>query len=174
MIRFRAIGLGALGAALLLTGCHRKTVLVAALPPVPPPVMITVPPLTHPTEPEAEMPLEEAEALTDLLPRRVVYRFRPWPVQQVVLAPAPPPPLELGQLTAGDTAPLRQQADDLLRSQQRRLNATPTATAALHSQQIEQARLFLKQADDAWQKSDVDGTLTLATKAKVLLDEIAQ
>ena len=120
------------------------------------------------------MPLEEAAALTELLPRHPVFRFRPWPVQQVVLAPAPPPlpQLDLGQLSAGDPAPLRQQTEDLLRSQQRRLNAISPAIAALHSQQIEQARLFLKQADDAWQKSDVDGAHTLATKAKVLLDEV--
>ena len=173
MTCFRAIGCAALAAALILGGCHRKVTLAAA-PPLPPPIMISVPPPTHPTEPEAEMPLEEADALTDLLPRHPVYRFRPWPVQQVTLAPAPPPPLELGQLTTGDTAPLRQQTEDLLRSQQRRLAATSPALAALHSQQIEQARLFLKQADDAWQKSDVDGTLTLATKAKLLLDEITQ
>ena len=171
MSLLRAAGFAALCAALILAGCHKK-ILVVAAPALPPPVMISVPPPTHVSEPEAEMPLEEAPALTELLPRQRVFRYRPSPVQQVTLAPAPPPPLELGQLTTGDTAPLRQQTEDLLRSQQRRLSAISTAVAALHSQQIEEARLFLKQADDAWQKSDVDGARTLATKAKVLLDEI--
>ena len=171
MSRLRAVRFAALSVVLLLSGCHAK-VRVAAAPPLPPPVMISVPPPTHPTEPEAEMPLEEADALPDLLPRRPVYRFRPSPVPQVTLAPPPPPPQELGQLTTGDAAPLRQQTEELLRSQQRRLSAISPAVAALHSQQIEQARLFLKQADDAWQKADVDGARTLATKAKVLLDEV--
>ena len=161
----------AMCAVAMLSGCRPKKVLVAAAPPLPPPEMISVPPPTHPSEPDLEMPLEEAPALTALLPRHPVFRYRPSPLLQITITPAPAPPIELGQLTTGDTAP-RQQTEELLRSQQRRLGAIPPAVAALHSRQIEQARLFSKQADDAWQKSDVDGAGTLATKAKVLLDEV--
>ena len=167
----RRIGTSSLCAAFILTGCHKK-VLVVAAPPLPPPVMISVPPPTHPAEPELEIPLEEAPALTELLPRRTVFRYRPSRLQQVTIARAPAPPIKLGQLTTGDTAPLRQQTEDLLREQQRRLSGISSAIVAQHSRQIEQARLFLRQAHDAWQKSDVDGALTLATKAKVLLDEV--
>lgn len=158
-------------AAFVMTGCH-KQVLVVAAPPLPPPVMISVPPPTHPAEPELDMPLEEAPGLTATLPRHPVFRYRPSPLQRITIARAPAPPIKLGHLTAGDAAPLRQQTEDLLRAQQRRLSGVSPSIAALHSQQIEQARLFLRQADDAWKKSDVDGALTLATKAKVLLDEV--
>jgi hypothetical protein len=159
-----------LSAVLMLSGCHKKVV-VAAAPPLPPPEMTSVPPLSHHTDPDPDMPLEEAEASTVLLPRHTVLRYRPMPMRHIKIPRIPPPPIELGQLTAGDTAP-RQATEDLLRSQQRRLGAISPAIAALHSQQVEQARLFLKQADDAWQLSDLDGARTLATKAKVLLDEV--
>ncbi len=171
MKHIRMTALAALSAALMLSGCRHKKVRVTATAPLPPPEMISVPPPMHPSQPEPEMPLEEAPALTALLPRHTVFRYRPSPLQQITLAPAPPAPIELGQLTTGDTAP-RQETEDLLRLQQRRLSGISSAIAALHSQQIEQARLFLKQADDAWQKSDVDGARTLATKSKVLLDEV--
>ncbi len=156
----------------VLAGCHRR-VRVAAVPKLPPVVMVNVPALDHPSEPELAEPLEEAPALTVLLPRHAVPRYRPLPVQQVTLAPAAPlPPLDLGQLTTGDAAPLRQQTEDLLRTQERRLSVISPAVAALHSQQLEQARLFLRQAEEAWKKMDVEGARTLATKAKVLLDEV--
>jgi hypothetical protein len=170
MKHIRTTACATLSVVAMLSGCHKKAP-VAAAPPLPPPEMSSVPPLSHHTDPDPDIPLEEAEALTVLLPRHTVFRYRPVPLQQIIIAPAPPPPIELGQLTAGDTAP-RQETEDLLRSQQRRLSAISPAIAALHSQQVEQARLFLKQADDAWQKSDVDGARTLATKAKVLLDEV--
>ena len=158
-------------AAAVLSGCHKK-VRAAAAPPPPPPVMIGVPPLTHPTEPEIEIALEEAPALTELLPRQPVYRFRPSPMQQITIAKLPPPPLDLGNLTTGEAAPLRQQTEDLLRAQERRLSVVSPAIEALHSHQIQQARTFLRQAEEAWRKLDVEGARTLATKAKVLLDEV--
>jgi hypothetical protein len=85
--------------------------------------------------------------------------------------------VELGQLTAGgeaNNAALRQGAEDLLRAQQKRLIALPSAVAVAHSEQTERARLFLRDADEAWKKLDIEGTRTLATKAKVLLDEITE
>lgn len=134
--------------------------------------MISVPPPTHPAEPELEMPLEEAPALTVLLPRHTMFRYRPSPLQGIMITPLPPPPLDLGQLTTGEAAPLRQQTEDLLHAQERRLSVISPAVAALHSQQVEQARTFLRQAEEAWKKLDVEGARTLATKAKVLLDEV--
>ena len=44
----------------------------------------------------------------------------------------------------------------------------------MHAREIDQARLFLKQATEAWNKQDIEGARTLATKAKLLLDEIPQ
>ncbi len=169
-----------LSGLLPLAGCHRR-VKVAVLPPPPPvPVeMITVPPISHPLEPEPEIPLAEVPAITPQLPRVPRPRYRPppaTPAQTAAIAPPPPaPPVDLGQLTTGgesDNSALRQQTEDLIRGQERRLAIMPAATAALHSQQVEQARLFLRQAEEAWKKLDLEGARTLATKAKLLLDEI--
>ena len=60
------------------------------------------------------------------------------------------------------------------RRRERRLAAVPPAVAVLHSHQMEQARLFLRQAEEAWKKLDVEGTRTLATKARLLLDEVSE
>ncbi len=162
---------------LLLAGCHRKV--AVAPPPAPPHVaMISVPPPSHPSEPEPEIPLAEPETIDAQLPRRIGPRFRPLPATPAQLAglnPPPPAPVDLGQLTAGgdsDTSANRQQTMDLIQAQQKRLAAIPRNTAARHGQQVQQARLFLRQADDAWNKADLEGARTLATKAKLLLDEI--
>jgi hypothetical protein len=83
--------------------------------------------------------------------------------------------MDLGNLTTGGettNSVLLQQTEDLLKTQTRRLNGISTATIALHSEQIEQARLFLKQATEAWTKQDIEGARTLGTKAKVILDEV--
>jgi hypothetical protein len=167
-------------AVLSLAGCHRKVV-VAAAPPLPPVEMVSVPPPSHPSEPIPEEPVIASPTLTLPVPpvkRPQPPRRRPTPAPptQTAIAVAPPP-MDLGNLTTGgestNTA-LRQQTDDLLKAQTRRLNAIPTSTIALHTQQIEQARLFLKQANDAWTKQDIEGARTLATKAKVLLDEVVE
>ena len=161
---------------LLLTGCHRRRVVV--LPPVPPPVaMVSVPPVTHPTEPLPRIETEDSPSLVLLLPRRrAVTRFRPLPAthaQLAGLAPATPLPVALGKLTAGGEAGgMRQQTEELLRAQQRRLTALSAAVTTSHIQQVQQTRLFLQQAAEAWEKQDLEGTRTLATKAKVLLDEL--
>ncbi len=164
-----------------LAGCHRKTI-VAAPPSLPAvgPEVVSVPPPTHPTEPEPEPAVvEEPPVPTPVpVPPRRPARRRPTPAPPATTATASaPPPVELGQLTTGgeaNNAALRQGAEDLLRAQQRRLIALPPAVAAAHSEQTERARLFLRDADEAWKKLDIEGTRTLATKAKVLLDEITQ
>lgn len=163
-------------ALLLLSGCHHRARVVA--PPVVPHVAtISVPPPTHRAEPFARMEYEAVPPLTLLLPRRPLPRFRPRPTtakQLSLLLPAPARPVALGQLTTGGEADsgLRQGTEVLLRSQHQRLNSLPRSSATLHSAEVDQIRLFLQQADDAWQKLDVEGARTLATKAKVLLDEL--
>ena len=166
---------------LSLAGCHRNPKVIAAAAPPPPPLeTVSVPPPTHPTEPMPEAPVIASPDLPLTVPpvrRPQPPRRRPAPTPQTQTAAAAPAPapMDLGNLTTGgestNTA-LLQQTDDLLKAQTRRLNAIPSATIALHSQQIEQARLFLKQASDAWTKQDIEGARTLATKAKVLLDEV--
>lgn len=89
---------------------------------------------------------------------------------------APPAAIaDLGELTTGgesNNEQMRRQTDDLLKSQNRRLSTLSPSIASSHSKQVEQARLYLKQAGDAWNKQDIEGARTLGTKAKVILDEI--
>ncbi|WP_157178277.1 hypothetical protein [Terriglobus roseus] len=169
-----------LGAVFFLAGCHRNPKIVAAATPPPPPVeMISVPPPSHPTEPLPEEPVIASPELPLVVPP--VRRPQPPRRRSTPAAPptqtavAAPPPMDLGNLTTGgestNTA-LLQETDDLLKTQTRRLAGISTATIALHTQQVEQARLFLKQASDAWTKQDIEGARTLATKAKVILDEV--
>lgn len=111
------------------------------------------------------------------MPRKPLRRFRPLRATKSQLAALTPPssPVELGQLTTGGeagNASLRQQTENLLRNQQKRLAALPGNLVTRDSPQVQQVKLFLRQADDAWKALDLEGTRTLATKARVLLDEL--
>ena len=162
-----------------LAGCHKR-VMVATVPPLPPPTpVVSVPPPTHPTEALPEIPLiasPDVPIPTEPPPRPPVRRRPPTSTQPVETASTAPSGIaDLGQLTTGgesNNESFRRQTEDLLRTQNRRLAALPAAVAAMHSQQVEQARLYLKQAADAWNKQDMEGARTLGTKAKVILDEI--
>ena len=168
---------------LLLAGCHKK-VIVAPLPPPPvPPAIVSVPPPTHPTEPEPkpEVVVEAPIPTPPPPPPRRIPRRRTTPppvtTAPTTTAAATPAPVDLGQLTTGGEATntaLRQTTEDLLRTQQKRLIALPSALSLLYSEQVERARLFLRDADDAWKKVDIEGARNLATKAKILLDEITK
>ena len=167
-----------LAATLLLTGCAKKVVLAAAAPPPPTPT-VSVPPPTHPTEPEPEAPVIASESVP--VPVEPVKKPPPLRPRTRTVTPAQtasvsaPPVTELGELTTGGESnndAFRRQTDGLLKSQNRRLSGLSPRAVALHTQQVEQARLFLKQAGEAWNKQDIEGARTLATKAKVLLDEI--
>ena len=170
-----------LGAAMSLAGCHRNPKVVSAATPPPPPVeMVSVPPPSHPTEPIPEEPVIASPELPLTVPpvrRPQPPRRRPAPAPPTQTAVVAPPPMDLGNLTTGGESTntsLLNETDDLLRTQRRRLAAISAATIALHTQQVEQARLFLKQATDAWTKQDIEGARTLATKAKVVLDEVLE
>ena len=161
-----------------LSGCHRRP--IVAVVPIPPPVpveMVSVPTINHPSEPLPKLDLEAPSALTLELPRYRLPRYRPGPIAPGALAALIPPeaPMDLGQLTTGGesgNSTLRQETQELLQVQQKRLTTIPHTLIATHSAQVQQARFFLRAAADAWKKLDVEGARTLAVKAKVLLDEI--
>lgn len=165
--------------ALPLAGCNKRVV-VAAAPPLPPPTaVVSVPPPTHPTEPLPEIPVIASPAVpipTEPPVRPPVRRRQPTTNQPVETASAAPSGIaDLGELTTGgesNNEQFRSQTQDLLRTQNRRLASMSSSVIAMHAQQVEQARLYLKQAADAWKKQDMEGARTLGTKAKVILDEI--
>jgi ribosomal protein S20 len=99
----------------------------------------------------------------------------PEPVQIASVAP-PPSPEEtaIGALTAGGEAnpQTKQEAADLITSSEKRLNALPAQKAEEEKAQVSKVKNFLKDAQDALKTGDAEGAKTLATKAKLLLDDL--
>ncbi|MDE1175281.1 MAG: hypothetical protein PW789_01575 [Edaphobacter sp.] len=80
----------------------------------------------------------------------------------------------LGSLSSGgDTSPRAQQeAAGLISANERRINALPIQKVEAEKVQLSKVRNFQKQAQDALKSGDTEGAKTLATKAKLLLDDI--
>ena len=100
----------------------------------------------------------------------------PEPTQIASVTP-PPPSLEetaIGALTAGgETNPqTKQEAADLITSSEKRLNSLPTQKTEEEKAQVSKVKNFLKDAQDALKTGDAEGAKTLATKAKLLLDDL--
>jgi ribosomal protein S20 len=99
----------------------------------------------------------------------------PAPTQIASVAP-PPSPEEtaIGALTAGgETNPqTKQEAADLITSSEKRLTALPAQKAEDEKAQVSKVKNFLKDAQDALKSGDAEGAKTLATKAKLLLDDL--
>jgi ribosomal protein S20 len=99
----------------------------------------------------------------------------PEPVQIASVAPPlSPEETAIGALTpGGETNPqTKQEAADLITSSEKRLNALPTQKAEEEKAQVSKVKNFLKDAQDALKTGDAEGAKTLATKAKLLLDDL--
>jgi hypothetical protein len=98
----------------------------------------------------------------------------PPPPAQVAAAEGLPEGSSIGALTAGgDSSPqLRQEAIDLIASNERRLKALPADIVNLQKPQISKIRNFQRQAQEALDSGDAEGANTLATKAKLLLYDL--
>jgi hypothetical protein len=164
-----------------LSGClhlHKKPK-VPVLPPVLVPIELeSLPPEEEPpmiAAPEVElppMPIAAAAASPRRERRRTVTKPATTPEET---APEPmPDTVAIGELTAGGaTNPQAQQeAADLIRSIQRRLSALSAQTVRRQRTQINKVRNFWNQAKEALDSGDTEGARTLATKAKLLLDDM--
>jgi hypothetical protein len=82
--------------------------------------------------------------------------------------------LAIGALsTGGDAAPQsQQQARDLIASIQKRIAALPAKTAEGQKKQVRQVRNFLDQGQQALDSGDAEGAINLATKARLLMDDL--
>jgi ribosomal protein S20 len=162
-----------------LGGCRHKPQL-APLPPAMTPVALEEIP-----EPE-NLPMVEAPQIklppvpvaTNAKPKRERKKPAPKPTPEppVQVAAAVPPPEEtaIGALTAGGEASpqTKQEAADLIASSEKRLNALPAKKAEDEKAQVSKVKNFLKDAQDALKSGDAEGAKTLATKAKLLLDDL--
>jgi ribosomal protein S20 len=109
--------------------------------------------------------------------KKPVVKVAPVPEPVQVAAATPPPSPEetaIGALTAGGEAnpQTKQEAADLITSSEKRLNALPTQKAEDEKAQVSKVKNFLKDAHEALKTGDAEGAKTLATKAKLLLDDL--
>jgi len=109
-------------------------------------------------------------------PPKIVVPPEPVPETQVASAAGgvPSPDAAVGALTAGgETNPqTKQEAEDLIASIDKRLNALPAQKVEEEKAQVSKVRNFWKDAQDALKSGDAEGAKTLATKAKLLLDDL--
>jgi ribosomal protein S20 len=171
------------GLTIGLAGCRHQPQL-APLPPVMTPValedipepdnlaMVEAPPENLPPVPvstEAGKPKRKKKQ-----PPKVVVP-EPAPETQIASAAGPPTPdAAVGSLTAGgETNPqTKQEAEDLIASIDKRLNALPAQKVEEQKAQVSKVRNFWKDAQEALKSGDAEGAKTLATKAKLLLDDL--
>jgi hypothetical protein len=167
-----------------LSGCRHKQPPVAPLPQITTPVALETPP------PPEKQPVIETPP-TKLPPTPIAVAATRPPKEkkrQPAAAPAAPPPVQvasadpgteasaIGALTAGGgTDPrMQQEAADLIASNDKRLNALPSQVTEDQKAQISKVKNFQRQAQEALNSGDVEGAKTLATKAKLLLDDLAK
>ena len=80
----------------------------------------------------------------------------------------------IGALSLGGEANPRaqQEAGELLASIEKRLSGLPSDKARSDKAQVSRIRNFQRQAQEALSSGDVEGAMTLGTKAKLLLDDL--
>jgi hypothetical protein len=77
-------------------------------------------------------------------------------------------------LSNGDeaTAQTQQQAQEMIASILKRIAALPSKTANAQKREISKIRHFLDQAQQALNSGDAEGANNLATKARLLMDDL--
>ena len=157
-----------------LAGCAHRAVKVHI--PVPYPVDLQISPSTEDTEIEP-VPEPEIAPLQWPEPPRPVRR-RPPPATEAGTPTQPGneavPELNIGALTTGgDSSPQsQQQARDLIASVDRRIASLPARIAGQQRGELRQARNLLQQAKQALNTGDAEGAITVADKARQIMDEV--
>ncbi len=80
----------------------------------------------------------------------------------------------IGELSGGASGDQRSQTEEMISSTEKGVNGITRALSDSETKTAAQIHEFLKQAREALATGDVDGALTLAKKAKVLLAELNQ
>jgi outer membrane biosynthesis protein TonB len=99
----------------------------------------------------------------------------PDPATDVAANAEPAAASPIGQLSTGDAAEqaqTRKETVDIITSTENGLNGIKRSLSAQEQETANQIKTFLTKAKQALSNEDLDGALTLATKAKVLLDEL--
>ncbi len=169
-----------------LSGCQKKpkaVVLPQSQAPVvlaPPPasvsdVMVEAPQIVVPPAPTAaaaSKPKRERKKPT--APKPVPPPVLSPPVQVASAGDIVGEGSAIGALTAGgdDSSQTRQDAADLIASNEKRLSALAPETLKEKKSQINKIRNFQRQAQVALDSGDAEGAKTLATKARLLISDL--
>jgi len=165
---------------LLLTGCFHKTQ-VAQNQPLAPPIEDAPPTRPEPAPTNLPPPVvtipEQAPPKQIPLPPEPVKKpprqKKPAPANtQVAAAAAPAPVSAAGNLSTNDPPNLRQSTDALIEQTEKGLNGMTRKLDDQEQKTAAQIREYIKHAREALTSGDVDGASNLATKAKLLLDEL--
>jgi ribosomal protein S20 len=132
--------------------------------------MVEVPPLRLPPVPVASSAGKPQRGKKKPAPRTAP---APEPAQ-VASVPQTPEETAIGALTAGGEAnpQTKQDAADLIASIEKRLGALSPQKAEEEKAQVSKVKNFWKDAQEALKSGDAEGAKTLATKAKLLLDDL--
>lgn len=170
-----------------LTGCHHKAV-VPPLPQITQPVDLeTAPAVDHPAM--VEVPQIKLPPVPYASAASKIKRERRRRTPQVAAAPAATTTpqtngdtqgasaaevAKIGALSSGgDTSPKAQQeAAGLIAANERRIGGFSAQKVEAEKAQLSTVRNFQRQAQEALNSGDTEGAKTLATKAKLLLDDI--
>jgi hypothetical protein len=153
--------------------------------PLPPPSSQSVP-LPPPTPKKVRHPKKAPPKSTDTTQTAAATSGNtPATSGSTTTAPASPrtvsassvPGSPIGQLTTGDSAlgeRTKHETADLIGGTQQGLNGIKRSLSTDEQTTATQIRTFLRQAQQALDSGDTDGAHTLATKAKLLLDELTK
>lgn len=174
---------GALLLGLSLTGCRHKTLWVPP-PSVTAPVDLDVVPLPANQPVIADVPPPELIPVRPPEPPKKPIRKKAPQTKDAATPTAPvqvagggePAALPIGSLSTGgdSSSQAQQQARELLLSLHKRIAALPRSTVGQDKAQLRQVNSFVKQAQAALDSGDAEGAMTLATKARLIMDEIEQ
>ena len=160
--------------AVWLTGCRHKTVR-AALPIVLLPVDLEDsepldPGPTIAEIPPPDLPLPELPAPPKPPPRRRPAPKEEPPVQVASGGAA----VAIGDLTSGSDTMVQsqQQARDLIASILKRIATLPAKTVNAQKKELRDVHRFVEQAQQALTSGDSDGAINLASKARLLMDDL--
>lgn len=146
---------------------NERQAAAADTPPAPEPTKQEEPPQPH-RSPRRSRPAQSSQGTAATTPP---------PTQTASnAAPAADPASVIGELsTGGDSSTeAKQSAAEFIASTQRRLDGLSSTLIRSHRSATDQVRNFLVKAREALKAGDVDGANNLATKAKLLLDDITR
>jgi hypothetical protein len=144
--------------------------------PLPPPTPKKVkhkpkPPAVKPAD-TAQTPAASGASQSPAAGSQASAQATPPPAPATVGTPSP-----IGQLTTGDSAmgeKAKRETADLIGGTEQGLSGIKRSLSTEEKVTAAQIRTFLKQAQQALDNGDTDGAHTLATKAKLLLDELTK